>query len=180
MGLYSISNGSSSALPIQQAIAAAYKTQFAVGNSTAAIPTIGAGSLVRSKIYDLLIGTVATPGDTTIENDIVRATLGSTPAGTTSISSLSSTFMLEPGQLGFVAYASLNSTAEVGIGALLGEPFYFPLNQRASYRWVCNPGSEIVIAAVSSGTGNNGVAMRSRSAAYTGTMGITGFVNEGS
>jgi hypothetical protein len=48
------------------------------------------------------------------------------------------------------------------------------VNQRASYRWVAAPGSEIVYPANTSATGNNALSLQARSAAYTGT--VTGAV----
>jgi hypothetical protein len=155
----------------QQAMAATYKTLIVCGNSTATTAALGAGMLRRGKLYDILVGTNGTPADNFMEFDCTRVTLGTTPAGitTTLITSLSSNFGLDPADNGnFVNAAAINSTAEVGITATT-EVWYVGVNQRASYRWVAAPGSELVWPAVSSATASGGLALRSRSGAYTGT-----------
>lgn len=155
----------------QQAMAATYKTLVAAANSTATTSTLGAGMLRRGKIYDILVGTNGTPADNFMEFDCTRITLGSTPTGivNTLISSISSALALDPADNGgFVNAVTINSTAEVGIAAT-NEVWYVGVNQRASYRWVAAPGSELVWPAVSSATTGGGLALRARSGAYTGT-----------
>lgn len=163
----------------QQAVSATYKTLFAVGNSTASTTVVGAGGLRRGKLYDILIGTNGTPADNFLEFDVARITFGTTPAGitTTLITSISSLFGLDPADnAGFVNAAIINSTAEVGI-TVATEAWYVGINQRASYRWVAAPGSEIVWPAATS-TSTNGIAIRTRSAAYTGTATVTALFQE--
>lgn len=165
---------------VQQAVAATYKTLIAVGNSTATTATNGAGLLRRGKLYDILVGTNGTPADNFMEFDVTRCTLGTTPSGitTTLVTSLSSNFGLDPADNGnFVNAATINSTAEVGITATT-EVWYVGINQRASYRWVAAPGSEIVWPAVASATASGGLAVRTRSAAYTGTATVTALIQE--
>ncbi len=156
---------------VQQAITATYKSLVVMGNSSATGSTVGAGMFRRGKLYDILVGTNGTPADNFMEFDVTRLTLGTTPAGTTTlgVSSLSSTFGLDPADNnGTVNWLQINSTAEVGITATT-EVWYIGVNQRASYRWVAAPGSEIVWPAVSSTTTGGALALRARSAAYTGT-----------
>lgn len=155
----------------QQAVGGTYKSLITVGNSTATTATLGAGMLRRGKIYDILIGTNGTPADNYMEFDCTRITLGTTPSGitTTLITSLSSGFGLDPADNGnFVNAVTINSTGEVGIAAT-AEVWYVGINQRASYRWVCAPGSELVWPAVSSATASGGLSLRTRSGGYTGT-----------
>jgi hypothetical protein len=163
----------------QQAMAATYKSLFIVGNSSVTTATNGAGSFHRGKLYDILIGTNGTPADNFLEFDVTRITLGTTPAGitTTLVTSLSSNFGLDPADSGFINAAAINSTAEVGVGATT-EVWYVGINQRASYRWVAAPGSELVWPAVSSATASGGLALRARSAAYTGTATATALFQE--
>jgi len=152
-----------------------YRTMFAIGNSTATSTLLGAGMLRRGKLYDILVGTAATPADNYLEFDVTRITLGTTPTGivSTLISSISSGFGLDPADNGgFVNAATINSTNEVGIAATT-EVWYVGINQRASYRWVAAPGSELVWPAVSSATASGGLALRSRSAAFTGNTTVT-------
>lgn len=155
---------------VQQAIAATYKSLCVAGNSSASQANVGAGAFRRGKLYDILVGTNGTPADNFMEYDIALITLGTTPAGITTalISSLSSTFGLDPADVSFTSALHINSTAEVGIGALT-EKWYVGVNQRASYRWVAAPGSEILYPANSSATGTNGLTLRARSGGYTGT-----------
>lgn len=159
----------------QQAVTTTYKTLIVAGNSSVTTATIGAGTYRRGKLYDILIGTNGTPADNYMEFDCTRVTLGTTPAGitTTLITSLSSTFGLDPADSnGFLNAVSINSTAEVGITATT-EVWYVGINQRASYRWVAAPGSELVWPAVSSATTSGGLALRTRSGGYTGTATAT-------
>lgn len=163
----------------QQANATTYKTLVSVGNSSATPSTIGAGLYKRGKMYDILVGTNGTPADNFMEFDVTRITLGTTPAAVTlGISSLSSNFAADPGDSGnALNWIAINSTAEGGITATT-ENWYVGVNQRASYRWVASPGSELVWPAASSGTSGNGLAMRSRSGGYTGTATATVYFSE--
>ncbi len=165
---------------VQQAITATYKSMVTVGNSTATGTLLGAGMLRRGKLYDILVGTNGTPADNFMEFDVTRVTLGTTPAGTTTlgISSISSNFGLDPADNGgCINWIQINSTAEVGISATT-ENWYVGINQRASYRWVAAPGSELVWPAVSSVGPANGLSVRARSAAYTGTATVTALFQE--
>ena len=164
---------------VQQAMSATYKSLVIAGNSSATTSTF-AGAYRRGKLYDILIGTNGTPADNFMEFDGAVVTLGTTPAGITGalISSLSSNFALDPADnTGFVAALSINSTAEVGVTAPT-EKWYVGINQRASYRWVAAPGSEMLYPAASSATGGNGFVLRARSAAYTGTATCTALIQE--
>lgn len=163
----------------QQAVATTYKTLVVLANSSAAVITTGAGLYKRGKLYDILVGTNGSPADNYMEYDVTRATVGTTPAAATvGISSLSSNFGADPADntnaLNFIA---INSTSEGGIAATT-ETWYVGVNQRASYRWVAAPGSEIVWPAVSSATASNGIALRTRSGGYTGTATATTYYTE--
>lgn len=163
----------------QQAMAATYKSLITMANSSAAPTTLGAGLYKRGKLYDILVGTNGTPADNYMEYDVIRATVGTTPAAVTlGISSLSSNFAADPADNGnSLNWIAINSTAEGGITATT-EVWYVGVNQRASYRWVAAPGSELVWPAVSSATASNGLTLRARSGAYTGTATGTIFFTE--
>ena len=77
------------------------------------------------------------------------------------MSSVSSAYQLDPADAGFAAFVTMNTSAQTNVVAT-AEVWYVGVNQRASYRWVAAPGSEIVYPAVSSGTGGNGFALRFR------------------
>lgn len=100
---------------------------------------------VRARIYDLVIGSRAT-ADNAASYYLRRTTAG---GSTTPITALA----LDPA----------DPSAEIVAGgpAITTEPTYtagtnvlaFGLNQRATFRWVANPGAEIVIAAAVAGVG---------------------------
>lgn len=142
----------------QQAIAAAYKTLLSLTAQTT--------SLRRIKIYDALMGTNGTPADNYVEYDISRQTAAGTSTSTTPN-------MLDPADAAAFTVGSSNFTAEGTITAA-SSVFYVGVNQRASYRWVAAPGSELVGPA----TNLAGFAFRARSAGYTGTATVTEFFQE--
>jgi hypothetical protein len=147
---YTATNGSSASAGTQQATAAAYAGAVLGLNSSTSVP-------VRSKVYDLLIGTNGTPADNFVEWDVSRVTTSSTAT------------ILTPQPLDMADAASrlvvtANSSTHATIS--LQNLWYVGINQRASYRWVAAPGSEIVAPATSSA----GLQLRQRSGAYTGTV----------
>lgn len=164
---------------VQQNMASTYKTLIITGNSSATTAAFGAGGYRRGQWSDWQFGTNGTPADNYMEFDICLVTLGTTPTGivNTLISSLSTTFGTDPADFNFQAAISINSTAEVGISALT-EKWYLGINQRASYRLVVNPGSNLIYPANSSATGTNGLAFRARSGGYTGTATATVWMSE--
>jgi hypothetical protein len=95
-----------------------------------------ATNMRRIKIYDLDFGSEATPADVAILWQLQR----STTAGTWSTA---------------VTVGQSTSTTDPTLTAN-ALPLTIPLNQRASFRWVAAPGSEIVIPA----TASNGIAVR--------------------
>lgn len=180
MACYSIANSTVGGFGSSQAgISGTYKTICAVGASTQANVTQGS-ALRRGKLYDILVGTNAAPADNYLEWVIQRATLttsGSAWAG--SLSSLSSAFALDLADPNMAGFSAVNSSNEGQVSLLLApNPWYEGMNQRASYRWVANPGSEIVYPAVSSATGGNGLVLQARSAGYANTVTGTIMVQE--
>jgi hypothetical protein len=162
----------------QQACAATYKTLIVTGNSTATSATGGYGGAKRGQWFDWNIGTNGTPADNFMEFDIALVTLGTTPAGITGtlISSVSSNFGCDPADFSFQTAIQINSSAEVGITAA-AEKWYLGINQRASYRLVVNPGSNLIYPAVSSGS-TNALALRARSGGYISTVTATVWMSE--
>lgn len=90
----------------------------------------------RFKVYDVVVGSSATPADNAAEYSIYRAT-GGTPAGTS---------VTEQALDGADVASEM-----VALSALTTEPtgkisiVNFPVNMRATFRWVAAPGSEIVV-----------------------------------
>ena len=162
-----------------QAIATTYKSQIISAASTTASGTyIG---LRRGKMYDILIGTNGVPADNYMQFDVVRATYASSTAITTGgvlmLSSLSSNFLLDYADGPVNAAISINSTVETYLTSPT-EVWYIGINQRASYRWVAAPGSELLYPAASSGAGPNALAVRALSGGYTGTATATTLISE--
>lgn len=172
MPMYAVTNSTAivAGAAAQQAVAATYKSLIVVAGSTSMVnPPAQVGGPRRSKLYDILVGTNGTPADNFMEFDVIRATVGTTLAWVGSLSSISSGFALDLADTqGFSNLVFINSTAETNIVSTQ-EPWYVGVNQRASYRWVAAPGSEIVAPATSSATAGSGLALRTRSGGYTGT-----------
>ena len=150
MGNYAVTNGSTSGGGTQQSMSTTY-----VGSL---IGLSGANSAPRRiKIYDVLIGTNGVPADNFIEWDISRITTNSTATAFTPSA-------LDQADAASLTTATVNSST-FGTITSGSNVFYVGVNQRASYRWVAAPGSELVSPATSSA----GFQLRARSGAYNGT-----------
>lgn len=111
----------------------------------------------RARIYDILVGSDDTPADAA-----TRFTVGRTTAVGTEGSGFTPNNLDPAGPAG--AY-------DLGVGTFSGEPTYtaskellgFSINQRATFRWIAQPGAELILAA----TQNNGAGLRSRVATAT-------------
>lgn len=131
-------------------IAAAYKTAGAL--------RAPAASMRRLKVYDFSFGASGTPADNAMEADIVRTTANGTDTAFTPNP-------LDPADAACVATFGQNASAEPTVTAN-SQVFDLGFNQRASYRWVCKDGSELIVPA----TANAGLALRILSPAYTGAL----------
>lgn len=132
----------------QQAVAAANKTLVAAFCSA---------TVKRGKVYDVLVGTNGTPADNAVVWDISRMTVDGTGTAITPT-------ILDPADAAASATSKANYTAEPTVTAN-SSLFYVGVNQRASYRWVAAPGSELVWPA----TAAAGLVLRVSSPGYTGT-----------
>jgi hypothetical protein len=141
MANYSVNNGLAGTL---QAITSTYKS-LTEATALTATPR-------RVKIFDVTFGTLGTPADQTYEFDISRATTIGT--GTAAVP-----VPLDPADAAALTVGTVNHTVEPTVTAT-SSVFYLGINQRASYRWVAAPGSELVSPA----TALNGFVMRARSA----------------
>ena len=115
------------------------------------------GALRRGKVFDVLIGTNGTPADNFLQWDISRMTADGTGTAVTPNP-------LDPADVAALATAKSNYSAEPTITAS-SSLFNVGVNQRASYRWVAAPGSELLFPA----TAGNGLALRALSGGYTGS-----------
>ena len=122
-------------------------TSLSVGNVTA-----DATRPRRGKLYDLAFGSEATPADNAFLWQVQRCTTAGTATGVTPSP-------LDPADAATEMDATENHTVDPTLtaGAIL---LSVPLNQRASYRWVAAPGSELVFPA----TASNGLAVRTPTA----------------
>lgn len=142
----------------QQATSGTYATQVGLSAQTT--------GLTLFSVNDIEFGTAGTPADNYMEYDVSRSTTvgtgtSATPNPVNPLSKAATT----------VATTCLTAEPTVTSNSSL---LYIPVNQRASYRWVAVPGCELQGIV----TNLYGLAFRSRSAAYTGKIGVTAFFVE--
>lgn len=139
------------AIPFElAAVATTYKTAgLLVGGTTS-----------RPQIYELSVGQGGTPADNAIYWQVSRQTA----AGT--ITSVTPRALDSTNSVVAVATAGSNATVEGTITAS-SDLITVAINQRASFRWVAAPGNELIVPA----TAANGLAVLTKSAAYTGVGG---------
>jgi len=129
--------------------------------------------LRRGRLYDILVGTNGTPADNAMIWTVQRATAGSTPTFAGMLSSVA--LALDPADSTPASAVWANSSLETAYTFVATNiPWYVGVNQRASYRWVAAPGSEILWPATSSA----GITLRVKSPAYTGTCAVSAMWNE--
>jgi hypothetical protein len=180
MANFAVTNSTVSGFGSSQAgLSAAFKTICAAAASSQS----GSGyiGLRRGKVYDILVGTNTAPADNYIEWVAKRATVGTSGSGWAgSLSSGSSQIALDPADGLTNSLLACNSSNEGQVTLLtIPDLWYVGINQRASYRWVAAPGSELVWPAVSSASGAiNGIVLQARSGAYTSTVTGTILVSE--
>lgn len=186
MANYAITNSTGGGVgQAPQALTTTYKSIIicGVGSSVSVFGSpsggvIQVGTARRGKIYDILVGTMSVPADTAIQWSVQRITTIGTSSvawGAGAVTSLSSTYCLDTadGVAQSVLIANSSTEASVTAGS---ELWNVGLNQRASYRWVAAPGSEMVYPATSS----NGLALRAVSSVggYTGVVTATVLMQE--
>lgn len=150
MARYALANNAT-IISTQQALTTTYKTLIELTSLT------GATTLRKAWIYDIMFGTDGTPADNVLNFVVNRQT--TTGTGTT----LAPT-VLDFGDAAALITAKVNNTIEPTITDSTGL-VQIGMNQRASYRWVAAPGGELVVPA----TTGNGIGVRAKSPAYTGT-----------
>jgi hypothetical protein len=144
--------------------------RYAAPIQRTASTTLSVGTLVadnttprRFKIYDLIFGSEATPADNAFLWQIQRCTSAGTGTTVTNVPPL------DPADAAALFDVLQNLTVDPVLTAntIVLE---LPLNQRASFRWVAAPGSELVAPA----TGLAGFAVRTPTA--TGLVAVTSTV----
>ncbi|MCC6419933.1 MAG: hypothetical protein IT429_16990 [Gemmataceae bacterium] len=136
------------------------------GEQAVASPTdtclgLTGGTTVRPLVYDLLIGSAATPADNAIEWYIQRSTAAGTATSVTPQP-------LDSGDPAATTAAGEDHTAEPTYtsNAIL---WRLALNQRASHRWVADPDGGLLVPA----TSNNGLGLYPVHASFTGLVSAT-------
>lgn len=125
--------------------------KFSVKMQRTTSTTLGMGEIIqaganmrRVKLYDMLLGSEAAPGDAAIQYQMQRGTATGTGTGVTPRQVDPSEGTITPG---FTAKENMTVQGTLTAGEF---PLTLPLNQRASFRWVAPPDGEIVIPATAS------------------------------
>lgn len=114
-------------------------------STTASLGNIIAGASPRRNFWqEFVLGSEATAADNPFLYTLTRCTATGTGSAVTPVA-------IDPGDtVASNAAANQNMTIEPAVGNII---FRLPLNQRATFRWVAQPGSELVGPA----TQNNGI-----------------------
>jgi len=116
----------------------------------------------RAFIYDVLIGSDATPADQAASMELLRTTaVGTEGAGFTPTK-------LDPDSPASDADAGVTHSVEP-TETSNSQLLRFAFNQRATFRWVAVPGSELIIPA----TANNGISLVRRASTADFAMDAT-------
>jgi hypothetical protein len=126
------------------------------------IAEVVAATTTRAWIYDIIIGSDATPADVATEFNLIRGTVSGTPTTTVTPRALdpgnpASLLTLEVGT--FTGQTKTSNSAMLNIA----------LNQRATFRWVAVPDGEIVVPA----TSDNWVGLESIASGGTPNINVT-------
>lgn len=121
----------------------------ASGSATKSMVTIIASTTTRPRIYEVILGSQATPADQAAQYALTRftavGTAGSNPTP----------LPLDPSNVASIATAGITHSAEPTYTAS-SDLLTVGLNQRATFRWVASPGRELVCPA----TAANGIGAR--------------------
>lgn len=120
----------------------------ASGSSNKTLVTVIGATTVRPRVFDIILGSQATPADQAAEYSIKRFTAAGTAGSSPTPNPL------DPSDVASVATAGITHSAEptYTAGSTLLD---INLNQRATFRWVASPGMELVGPA----TASNGLGL---------------------
>lgn len=149
MAKYGLTSGNAGS---QQVNTTTYKTQFDLTAAT------GATTLRKAWLYDVTFGADGTPADNQVTYVINRQT-------TTGTRSAAVPAPIDSSDAAALITAGVNTTIEPTITAAT-QLLEIATNERATYRWVAAPGSELIVPA----TNTAGLGGRAKSSAYTGTV----------
>lgn len=133
----------------------------AVASPTKTLLGLTGGTTIRPVVYDLVVGSTATPADNALEFILQRCTTTGTRTSITPAA-------LDSADPASIATAGQAHSAEPTYtsGAILLD---LAMNQRATQRWVPSPGREIKLPA----TASNGVGLQPVHASFTGNVTAT-------
>ena len=149
MAKYAISNLIAGS---QQNLGAAYKSIV--------ITTAITATLKRIRWYDIEVGQDGSPADNVIYWTVQRQTAAGTGSAATPNA-------IDPADGAAVTVGTVNSTGE-GTVTANSDVWDFALNQRASYRWQVNPGSDQEL--VGPATNLAGLTLRAKAPSYASTV----------
>jgi hypothetical protein len=115
--------------------------QTAAG-STVTILEVIAGTTTRGRIYDIMVGSDATPADVATEFNVIRGTVSGTGTGTVTPHAFDPA---DPAALLTAKQGTFTGQTKTATSEIL----MIGLNQRATFRWVAVPDGEIVVPATS-------------------------------
>lgn len=121
-----------------------------------------AATTTRGRIYDIIIGSDATPADVATEYNLIRGTVAGTPTSSPLGRALDPG---DPAALITAAVGTFSGQTKTASSSLLN----IALNQRATFRWVAVPDGELVIPAVAS----NWVGLESINSSGTPNTNVT-------
>jgi hypothetical protein len=119
----------------------AIEGQTAAGTNLTILELIAA-TTTRGRIYDILVGSDATPADVATEFNIIRGTVSGTGSSTPTGRALDPA---DPAALLTAKVGTFTGQTKTSNSAMLN----LALNQRATFRWVAVPDGEIVVPATS-------------------------------
>lgn len=144
----------------------AIKWQNAVASPSKTAAILTSTTAIRPEIYELLLGSSATPADNALLWTMQRSTAAGTSTAYTPVA-------LDPGDPACTATAGVTCTVEPTYTA---NAFLFnhALNQRASFRWISDPQGPLKLPA----TANNGAGLFVTHSSFTGNCDGTLYFRE--
>jgi hypothetical protein len=139
----------------------------AAGTNVTIGEIVAVGATVRARIYDIIVGSDATPADVATKLRVIRGTVSGTPTTTFTPTALDPG---DPASLMSFKIGTFSGQTKTANSQLLE----VALNQRATFRWVAVPDSEIVIPA----TTDNWVGVESISSTGTPNTNCTALWQE--
>ena len=149
MANYSISN-----------LLAGSQQNLSTGFKSIVILTAITATLKRTRWYDIEVGIDGSPADNVIYWNVSRQTAAGTGTSATPNA-------IDPADGAAVTVGTVNSTAE-GTVTASSSVWDFTMNQRASYRWQVNRGSDQEL--IGPATNLAGLTLRAKAPSYTGTV----------